>query len=74
MAGDKLAIEAFLTFIDGLKAKKLGKDGENALTVIVSVVELLLPMQVRATFLTTSDKKRKKKTAKPRRVAKKKRR
>ena len=42
--GDPRAMEAFFTFVDGLLRKKLDRDGEDALMVVVSVVELLLPI------------------------------
>jgi hypothetical protein len=66
------AMDAFFTFVDGLKAKKLGVDGENALTVIVSVVELLLPMHARLAYAAPSDGEGKK-AAKPRKRSAKKR-
>ena len=59
-AGDALAMEAFFTFIDGLKAKKLGKDGEVALTVVASVVELLLPTEARLAYSVAAETKNKK--------------
>ena len=68
VAGDKLAIEAFFTFIDGLRAKKLGKEGERAIAVVASVVELLLPMHVRPIY-TAASKKENKKPARPRKKA-----
>ena len=37
---DPRAMEAFFTFVDGLLKKKLDRDGEGALMVVVSVVEL----------------------------------
>jgi hypothetical protein len=72
-AGDRRAMEAFFTFIRGLRAKKLGKDGEGALAVVVSVVELLLPTHVRLGYAAASDKENKKKARPRKRVAKKKR-
>jgi hypothetical protein len=74
MAGDKRAMDAFFTFIDGLQAKKLRKDGERALTVIVRVVELLLPMHARLAYAAASETEKKKPARKPRRVAKKRKR
>ena len=74
MAGDKLAMEAFFTFIDGLKGKKLGKDGESALGVVVTVVELLLPMGARLAYAAASDRESKKEARSRKRVAKKRRR
>jgi hypothetical protein len=59
MAGDRLAMEAFFTFIDGLKAKKLGKDGESALSVVVTVIELLLPVTARVAFAAASEREKK---------------
>jgi hypothetical protein len=73
MAGDKRAMNAFFTFIDGLQAKKLGKDGERALTVVVSVVELLLPMHARLAYAAASDRESKKRPRTRKSVAKKKR-
>ena len=70
-AGDKRAMEAFFTFIDGLKAKKLGKDGDSALTVIVSVVELLLPMHARLPYAAASDRENKKPARARKRAARK---
>ena len=74
MAGDKLAMEAFFTFIDGLKAKTLGKEGESALGVVVSVVELLLPIAARAVYAAASDRENKKRAPSRKPVAKKRRR
>src|ERR1700680_1187492 len=54
--GDPRAMEAFFTFVDGLLRKKLDRDGEDALMVIVSVVELLLPIQARVAFAAESEK------------------
>ena len=65
VAGDKLAMEAFLTFIDGLRGKNLGKDGESAIAVIARVVELLLPMHARLAY-TAASTGRNKKPARPR--------
>ena len=59
-AGDELAMRAFFTFIDGLKGKQLGKDGERALTVVVSVVELLLPTEAQRVYAATSPREHKK--------------
>ena len=73
IAGDKLAMDAFCTFIDGLKAKKLGKDGERALAVVVSVVELLLPMHARLAYAAASDRKDKKRAPRKRVTKKRKR-
>ena len=73
IAGDRLAMEAFFSFIGGLKAKKLGKDGEGALGVIVQVVELLLPMSARLVYASASTKKGKKPAPLRKRVAKRKR-
>ena len=70
--GDPRAMEAFFTFVDGLLRKKLDRDGEDALMVVVSVVELLLPMHGRLAFAAESEKGVKK-AAQPRKpVAKKK--
>jgi hypothetical protein len=55
-AGDPRAMEAFFTFVDGLLRKKLDTDGEDALMVVVSVVELLLPLQARSAFAAESEK------------------
>ena len=71
MAGDRLAMEAFFTFIDGLKAKKLGKDGESALGLVVTVVELLLPATARVTYAAASERENKKRARPRKRVAKK---
>ena len=73
-AGDKLAMEAFFTLIDGLMAMKLGKDGESALGVVVSVVELLLPMHARPAYAASSDRESKKGARSRKRVAKKRKR
>jgi hypothetical protein len=73
VAGDKLAMEAFFTFIDGLQRKSLGKDGESAIVVVAGVVELLLPMQARHVYAVAS-KKENKKPARPRKKATQKRR
>ncbi len=72
-AGDKRAMEAFFTFVDGLRAKKLGKDGERALAVVVSVVELLLPMHARLAYAAASDRKDKKRAPRKRVTKKRKR-
>ena len=74
MAGDKPAMEAFFTFIDGLKAKKLGKEGESALTVVVTIVELLLPMHTRLAYAAASDREKKKNGRSRKRAAKKRKR
>ena len=71
-AGDPRAMEAFFTFVDGLLRKKLERDGEDALMVIVSVVELLLPIQARLAFAAESEKGVKKPAQVPKRTAKKK--
>ena len=55
-SGDPRAMEAFFTFVDGLLRKKLNRDGEDALMVVVSVVELLLPMPARVVFAAESEK------------------
>lgn len=55
-AGDPRAIEASFTFVDGLLSKKLDRDGEDALMVVVSVVELLLPVHARSAFAAESEK------------------
>ena len=69
--GDPHAMEAFFSFVDGLLRKKLGRDGQDALMVLVSVVELLLPPHARRAF-TTEAEKGAKKPAQPRpRAAKK---
>jgi hypothetical protein len=73
-AGDQRAMDAFFTFIDGLKAKKLGKDGDSALTVIVSVVEVLLPIHARLAYAAASEREGKKRTPPRKRPAKKKKR
>jgi hypothetical protein len=73
-AGDERAMDAFFTFIDGLKGKNLGKDGESALTVIVSVVELLLPTHARLAYAAASDRKKKKPVRARKRVTKKRKR
>jgi hypothetical protein len=54
--GDPRAMEAFFTFVDGLLTKKLDRDGEDALMVVVSVVELLLPAHTRLAFAAESEK------------------
>src|ERR1700693_357835 len=54
--GDPRAMEAFFTFVDGLLRKKLGRDGEDALMIIVSGVEQLLPMHARWAFAAESQK------------------
>jgi hypothetical protein len=69
--GDPRAMEAFFTFVDGLLQKKLDRDGEDALMVVVSVVELLLPIQARLAFAVESEKGVKK-AAQPRKPAAKK--
>ena len=71
MAGDRLAMEAFFTFIDGLKRKKLEKDGESALSVVVTVIELLLPVTARVAFAAASEREKKKQARPRKRVAKK---
>jgi hypothetical protein len=71
--GDPRAMEAFFTFVDGLLQKKLDRDGEDALMVVVSVVEHLLPIQARLAFAAESEKGVEKPPAQPReRTAKKK--
>jgi hypothetical protein len=49
-------MEAFFTFVDGLLKKKLDRDGEDALMVVESVVELLLPRHARQAFAAESEK------------------
>ena len=70
--GDPRAMEAFFTFVDGLLRKKLDRDGEDALMVVVSVVELLLPIQARLAFAAESEKGVKKPAQPRKRTAKKK--
>src|ERR1700674_765704 len=70
--GDPRAMEAFFTFVDGLLRKKLERDGEDALMVIVSVVELLLPMRARLAFAAESEKGVRKPSEPRKRTAKKK--
>jgi hypothetical protein len=70
--GDPRAMEAFFTFVDGLLKKKLDRDGEDALMVVVSVVELLLPMHARSAFAAESEKGVKKPAQPRKRTPKKK--
>jgi hypothetical protein len=72
IGGDPRAMEAFFTFVDGLVRRKLDRDGEDALMLVVSVVELLLPMQARLAFAAESEKGVKKPTQLRKRRAKKK--
>ena len=55
-AGDKRAMETFFEFIDALEDKKLKKDGRHALTMVVGVVQLLLPKPARLVYAAASDK------------------
>jgi hypothetical protein len=57
-----------------LKRKKLGKDGESALSVVVTVVELLLPIAARAAYAAASDRETKKRAPSRKPVAKKRKR
>ena len=55
-AGDKRAMETFFEFIDALEDKKLKKDGRYALTMVVGVVQLLLPKTARLVYAAASDR------------------
>jgi hypothetical protein len=68
-SGDPRATAAFFTFVAGLKAKKLGKDGERALTLLVNVVELFLPPHTRTAYVAASDQKKKRPARGRKRVA-----
>ena len=43
-------------FIDALDDKKLKKDGRHALTMVVGVVQLLLPKPARLAYAAASDR------------------
>ena len=70
-AGDPRAMEAFFTFVDGLLRGKLDRDGEDALMVVVSVVELLLPMHARLAFAAESERGLRERAKPPTRAGKK---
>ena len=55
-AGDKRAMETFFEFIDALEDKKLKKDGRRTLTMVVGVVQLLLPKPALLAYAAASDR------------------
>ena len=71
-AGDTRAMKAFFTFVDGLLRKKLDRDGEDSLMIVVSVVEQLLPMHARLAFAAESERGVKEPAQPRKRTAKKK--
>ena len=55
-AGDERAMETFFEYIDALEDKKLKKDGRHALTMVVGVVQLLLPKPAQLVYAAASDR------------------